>query len=119
MNTKELRRGNLVQDIHGTIKYVEQIFEKGVQIYSVDNESDSSFYQEEEIFGIPLTEELVLMFGFNILSISNKTHYGLGSLTLTEDFRLYLIDQEDEIKSVHQLQNLYFALYQRELTYKP
>lgn len=127
MNTKELRRGNLVQDIHGTIKYVEQIFEKGVQIYSVDNESDSSFYQEEEIFGVILTEEKLTKLGFEKSKTIDKYYTKGNNYAISCADNKFKFIQGNficqlvlaEIDFVHQLQNIPHALTGEELTYKP
>lgn len=72
---------------------------------------------------IPLTEEWLLKFGFNLLG-NTISHACFGDNPITHDYMIKLIktDKEwfyknsyHEIKYVHQLQNLYFALTGEEL----
>jgi len=70
---------------------------------------------------IPLTEEWLLKFGF----FENNSYFNIGEvLYYIGEFGTYLDEQvwwneeiiSTNIKYVHQLQNLYFALIGRELT---
>ena len=74
--------------------------------------------------GIPLTEEWLNKFGFGI-SNDNGTSCirSIGNFAIVEDCcygaLTYVVDGFGiEIKTVHQLQNLYFALTGEELTIK-
>ena len=115
MNANELRLGNLI--------YAKLSSGKGrtavhtVAAYNIVNIADgvtSSFIFEP----IPLTEEWLLQFGFE------HTRYGFikGGLHLDNDFSLFIEDETGfntwsvELKYVHQLQNLYFAIIGQELT---
>ena len=123
LQAKDLRIGNWIfKDKHFQIN--------GVNIgraynYIIDNDRDE--YEIENIKPIPLTEEWLLKFGFErdvsdlIIEINNHSE-----LSFDEDLDCYLsIDNGHEwnstdinIKYVHQLQNLYFALTGEELTIK-
>ena len=78
---------------------------------------------------IPLTEEILLKFGFYFedgfycLRINNTafmTIILLGSYVNYElsNFRQKIVFSRGEFSGVHQLQNLYFALTGEELTFK-
>lgn len=85
---------------------------------------------------IPLTEEWLLRFGFEKHEVTLKLYYsdfkhedrffrfywpengGGGSLHLKPDDTEWYPDLADNIKYVHQLQNLYFALTGNELEIK-
>jgi len=115
MNHKELRTGNLL-----TVKYTKQIKEdfiteiKGYDIVRIEENDFNTLNYEP----IPLTEEWLLKFGFvNPESMS----YFKKSITVYLQDNLFWCDilwDSLEIKSVHQLQNLYFALKNEELTFK-
>ena len=114
MKANELRIGNWVM---GDLK----------KPYQFELSDFSDWYNEHNshefgnyIYPIPLTEEWLLKFGFeydtityykNELMLSiNKGYYNVWYHTLTHG-RLFI-----EMKYVHQLQNLYFALTGEELT---
>jgi len=71
---------------------------------------------------IPLTEEWLIKFGFQ----DNTIRIGEMQIIFDEDYGSYYLGDEQEIglnpdleiKHVHQLQNLYFALTNEELTIK-
>jgi hypothetical protein len=79
---------------------------------------------------IPLTEEWLLKFGFKTrVTIGHSVQYFIGINPITRDWLFDILWLEDykypfyrnghfEIKHVHQLQNLYFALTNEELTIK-
>jgi hypothetical protein len=138
MKAKELRIGNLVdvyrEDVHyGTI-VIESITPYGV------NERIGTYYavfnkpmcDELLVKPITLTEEWLLKFGFaydgewlvltkfetmfktiNINTKISKVTISDGCIDDYEEIHL-----TDNIKYVHQLQNLYFALTNEELTIK-
>jgi hypothetical protein len=72
---------------------------------------------------IPLTEEWLLKFGFERRQIKDLISYTLPKLELyqyaSNNNKIFFeyADGEVELKYVHQLQNLYFALTGEELTY--
>ena len=108
MDSKELRIGN-------TILY------KGVE---VNITADDFIEFERNLLDlskpIPLTEEWLIKFGFGEYFLNDG--YRLNNFVLDDDFRFHVIDSTDygvivarNIKHVHQLQNLYFALTGKEL----
>jgi hypothetical protein len=77
-------------------------------------------FREDFFKPIPLTEEWLVRFGFE-KSAFNENVYSNKSIILDKRKLGWLlcdnsIDNLKHIKHVHQLQNLYFALTQEELT---
>ena len=113
MKATELRIGNLVeykfsntgfQNVEFTLKDFRFGFEENINRYRP----------------IPLTEEWLLKFGF--ISNPYKDRYEFGDIDVECDktkgkTELWLAGSP-HIKHVHQLQNLYFALTGKELTYE-
>jgi hypothetical protein len=114
MKANELRIGNWVRikDVPTTnewqVESIGNLQQVGGQLWSI-----------EELEPIPLTEEWLEQFGFekvvNGLFAIDLFHYNL------KEYRLYISKNESnevdfvEIKHVHSLQNLYFALTGEEL----
>ena len=133
MEAHEVRLNNLVYQIQGEFNNESDDFDYGTPnesyIVAVDldilalvikSETHSNGYVFEPI---PLTEDWLLKFGFK------KDDYGFGgyieinSGIMIDDNRLITTDRDGdyiyigkEFKFVHQLQNLYFALTESELT---
>ena len=107
MKPNELRIGNLVYDSTMNTTVVESIIPEHGRVRHP----------------IPLTEKWLVRFGFDSLG---KFGYGIGqfrlefSKNLAKDHGVEFVFWIDRsiipIKSVHQLQNLYFALTGEELT---
>lgn len=140
MKANELRIGNLIRfSEDGTIFTIDSIEEKGL---SVQNEKEIAWIDLEEFEPIPITEEWLLEVGFQIkdqLSVHKTKIYYISGIDVDyciyfadfrQDFGFY-IEYTDSpfdkdlgvlypiafgIKYVHQLQNLYFALTDEELT---
>jgi hypothetical protein len=127
MKASELRIGNLVWDfnvIHPTEKYVtvETIELEGCML-----RNERGVYKIKYHFmkPIPLTEEWLLKLGFEHFndtgwSISHKKIYFILSYSFFKNIVTIETDEEAwahiyNIKYVHQLQNLYFALTGEEL----
>ena len=139
IDPKELRIGNIVKDRGGkairvdflehiqdgyNTKFGQLVFLEGTEVHPMTEYSD---YANP----IPLTHEILLKTGFQydetdeqytICSIDFEAseedvdrHFSLWSEN-KEDFECYFADIP--IKSVHQLQNLYFALTGEELEIK-
>jgi hypothetical protein len=113
MKATELRIGNWVKQPNGII----EVF----TVSDSDDEGDINSYLEDEIEPIPLTEEWLVSFGF----IDDKITFELKGFMLgwyRNDEFYYLptnqinVRNKIQIKYVHQLQNLYFALTGEELT---
>lgn len=145
MKASELRIGNLIDTInregkvhlpHNTAMKVFEINAFDVIIYDPDKHPATlrtmSCIGSEDICGIPLTEEWLAKFGFYgewpfiSIYLSNKNHLTLSRFTddeykkvevkITWDYTGRIIGY---IYYVHQLQNLYFALTEKELEIKP
>ena len=123
MEIRELRIGNWV--------YSQEIG-KNVQISAINEDGFSfkdcvtlDYPSIEEIHPIPLTEEILLSCGFEkrgvIFRINNGSshqfdvNYSPSRDIFYYDSSKYSIYTEVEIKHLHQLQNLYFALTGEEL----
>ena len=114
MKANELRIGNIVE------RYTD-VFGRG---WSWTNTSHEDIYSiacghEDKYRPIPLTEEWLLKFGFRPLDNKN---WHLGKIKVWSGatgiyFQFNTPDDIDdvEIKYVHQIQNLYFALTGEEL----
>lgn len=129
MEARELRIGNLVEYPNWSNNKDKCIFEIG-SISKLNDEitvtkglikiSSKNIYYFKPI---PLTEEWLLKFGFdNTLAGIPSFHNGMFGL-FWENCSLFLLTQGvcleiPYIKSVHHLQNLYFALTGEELTIK-
>ena len=120
METKELRIGNFIEDIH----YPELILFTGVDLELFAGLYDGTIL-ESDLQPIPLTEKWLLDFGFEekdskfykegffcYLIYGGESGWKTWVNLCKDDFTLSLIGQ------VHQLQNLYFALTGKELQLK-
>jgi len=144
IEAKELRIGNLVTDEFydscKTIIEVDSISDRGINLFIEDDgnypECAQTWIESEKrfdtIFGIPLTDEWLFKFGFSknendVLQI--ETTLMPLSITLSdnypdEKYKAWVYEDEksryhiisNNIKHVHQLQNLYHALTNEELT---
>ena len=110
MNAKELRIGNYGKEItHSTNRVV------GVKKHHFEDIERG----EIDLFPIPLTEEWLVKFGFEKLEgWDDMFYFQIGYFQIYEyNVSGYEYDGFD-IKHVHQLQNLYFALTNEELKLK-
>jgi hypothetical protein len=138
MIAKELRIGNLLQDDKSkVILKVIEVKENGALFYVTDR-SKFPLLHEWKAEQIPLTEEWLIKFGFefdgyneftkgDLLFDNEYTDKGEWNVILkgvdikpVESKNKYVCNYypKAEIKYVHQLQNLYFALTNEELTIK-
>lgn len=109
MQPKELRIGN----------HIEQgvIFEIKQNVVRVKYNGRTSLLVHEEMKPIPLTEEILLKCGFDTESI--PYHCINGNVVIYYSQGDFLCKYTGhEIKYLHQLQNLYYALTGTELTIK-
>ncbi len=129
IESKELRIGNLVRDTAGNVNTVT------VATFNyVCNEP------HHQVKPIPLTEEWLLKFGFEIIDTYfneglTVNTYGINITDCNNDEKLICCDWDmtfsigdyneddcyvmnNDIQYVHQLQNLYFALTGEELKIK-
>lgn len=137
MKASELRIGNWVQGSNDPDVVVSSIEVDGsiqTRFYGADEDYGDWYYQEGEFKSIPLTKEWLIKFGFenvqkvvpdldefidglwnNDVVIRQNPGNGLFYSTseIVKDYTVGL-----PIYNVHQLQNLYFALTNEELTIK-
>ena len=123
MKANELRIGNYV-------KYYYQVMSIDIPEYKIEDGADIQVHENFKVFEpIPLTEEWLLKFGFNIKEavwFSKKTKAVWIRLEVSiKKKRCILFDTKginycDILfpKSVHELQNIYFVLTGKELTQK-
>ena len=121
MKAKELRIGNYVHHTDNwSYRQPEQDFKDFD--FKWDN-SDFNAMLEctlniEDIEPIPLTEEWLLKFGYEVTFVDFKHFYKLKDLYLDDKFQPCDTFISYDLQYVHQLQNLYFALTQKELNYE-
>lgn len=112
MEARELRIGNYIRHIKsGKIHTVHVIEWEDILCKTPTNE------------GVPLTEEILLKCGFDkysdhsneITYLSKDAGYFIQVYDNSVYFGLNYEDYRKEVKYLHQLQNLYFALTSEEL----
>lgn len=136
----ELRTGNLFHNNLGAISilFVREIREDAIIGKELDGVFNGSF-DEENISGVPLTEEWLLKFRFSEkrFRVKSNIEYRLLLPSSTDSTGIPMLPaflnlqkRNDfftmqygnfflELRFVHQLQNLYFALTGNELTLTP
>jgi len=116
MNINELRINNLISH-RGLICTVEIINGELDEIYFLGED----FYhwdKPENLEGVPLTEEWLLKFGFEKKSGWDDYEYYIKDeveIIFNENV-MFKNSIENQIEYVHQIQNIYFALTNEELT---
>ena len=144
IKANELRIGNYVSDnifIYSTIAIEEEVLRAKIDHnYNIKKSEVEDFYKEGEyslnyfnLEPIPLTEEWLIKFGFERKDYTIAASFHIGYNPVIKDWLFELTwikDSNDyslggfpfyrngffELKHVHQLQNLYFALTFNELT---
>ena len=124
---QELRIGNLL-DVDGNIIKVGRIDENLISWNVAKDTAKFKIWNpflpisDKRISPIPLTEEILLKFGYigNEPVFSEKsTIFTLGIHKIWKPFNIFLDEYyRFEIKYVHQLQNLFFSLCGEELKFK-
>lgn len=115
MEANELRIGNLIQYNEGGKCKVIGIHEFGVDVEFIE---ETTYIEFDQFSPIPITEEWLLKFGFELKNWGIKVWY-LKGFEIDHNFYLKGIDWGVRFKYVHQLQNIYFALVGEELELKP
>jgi hypothetical protein len=133
IQSKELRIGNLV-NIENRFGDIVQIEIHGISSRGNIYDEDDSAFSCDELIPIIITEEWLVKFGFK--KIKGRVNYEDAVIYFRKDSFMYwcfkynlclcYLDRYLEyssysnvdIKHVHQLQNLYFALTNEELTIK-
>jgi len=124
MKTSELRIGNFVQIDGNSLCKIITIRERYVRIEYLREDTNSlhrPLIEIERIKPILLSENWLINFGF-VENKSDIRYRHLNSLKIKFNYKNEIIYNYSEsrikLKSVHQLQNLYFALTSLELTIK-
>lgn len=121
--TESVKRGIWTNSVG--VEHISKL--EGMENHSFEELYESNRNYNQFIFfikPIPLTQEWLLKFGFEIKKLeSYRGEYYMSSIS---GMVYYFFTDSNEIekqgssytcKHVHQLQNLYFALTQKELTY--
>jgi hypothetical protein len=120
MKASELRIGNLVMRYSNIMEILGRGNDSADLILLQPNTRVNWRMLYSDIFGIPLTEEWLLKFGFELDHTNQSWHHRtfvLGEFEMEELVGEYGYNQT-KLQYVHQLQNLYFALTGEELTIK-
>jgi hypothetical protein len=122
LTAKELRVGNYVQTDYEGLMQVVNINSEGFDYFDCVKPNFKGIGRYNIIQGIPITEELLLRFGFETWHKRDWDIGGVGNgqiLTITTYLKNPLIRVEGQdlpqIKYVHQLQNLFYSLTNQEL----
>jgi len=121
MEAKELRIGNLVLDDYSGRMIVSAInpydgmynHESGVYLCK-NNNLPSGYYFLKDIRPIELTEDWLIMFGFEKETALFRKDKHAINLTIAGLYEFKNIPIK-EVSYVHELQNLYFAITGKEL----
>lgn len=124
INANELRLGN----------WIKNGFNQPIKINGIISEGNTGGYALKTLSPIPLTAEILEKAGFkdNILLLGEQgvcsygwhliasTYKGISKVNLAYDYddcayESHNAEHQTEIKYLHQLQNLYFALTGQEL----
>lgn len=119
IEANELRIGNWVnikvEGKDGTFDGNYQIEEIRKDVILFNNGIHAAYRM---LYPIPLTEERLLKCGFERYSGVKMRKEGFGFIGQISGLFFYWSKRELEISSLHQLQNLYFALVGKELEVK-
>lgn len=120
----ELRIGNFVQDEHGIVQYVYRLWQGGAELAEDENGGEDLDHTNEEMFGVPITDDWLENLGFKFNNEADGWFTSEDSEFFIEPWDNNFAIRWDGsivgqyISSVHQLQNIYFALTGLELELK-
>lgn len=123
IRSEELRIGNwLISISSGRQLVVDDIGDSGINIQWYHELTDYEF-RWQDVDPIPLTSSILEKCGFNIFSEQYNNGFRFKYMKLYNHnenlyFNPYDWNFQLEIKYLHQLQNLFFALTGEELEYK-
>jgi hypothetical protein len=123
MKANELRIGNLLLDRGDKVLRLDywDFMKPAQRMFIEDSEVHPLTEDLQYCKPIPLTEEWLLKFGFNRRQIKDLISYNTNQLQLyqyaSNNNKIFFeyADGEVQLKYVHQLQNLHFALTGMEL----
>ena len=122
ISANELRIGNMIE-ANGPMMEVKAIYSDHVELCLNGAEADNWDEDLEACNGIPLTPEVLEACRFFCMVVSDKSRYPI----YRKEYYIEIIQKEEnmfffsfnrrfvEIKYLHQLQNLYFALTGHDL----
>lgn len=116
MKATELRIGNIV-DLGNRIAKIIEIGYSSCVVVDLEKTQDT-IEDYERVQGLILTDEWLLKFGFKKIKTNNCTYWTLNNVDVWELNGGFANDLDIPIQYIHQLQNLYFALTNEELTAK-
>lgn len=127
VSVNELRRGNWVNDEYRIPMYVCQIFNSSVDLSEDESGEGYINFQQEDIFHIPLTKELLEKCGWIWNEECNSyekypngdARMNLRQNSVNQSYSMfnYVLKANicKNIYFLHQLQNIYYVLTQTEL----
>lgn len=124
MEVKNLRIGNWVQDEHGIVQYVYRLWKGGAELSEDEDGFGDIDYEEDEIFGISITTEWLIKFGFEDMSNSVERVFIKGNFSWYSSLNEVIVELNNGLNGydlytgcnqVHHLQNLYFTITGEEL----
>lgn len=122
INANELRIGDIIlYDEDNLYCKVLTIDTLGMTVDFMKN-GEIEWLEYENFSPIPLTPKILEKCGFDNYRVGLWGNtYSLGVIKLLKDKEIYILVDipKCEITSLHQLQNLYFALTNTELIFKP
>ena len=119
-NANEVRRVFKINDKSASLEQLEICIVDG-QLRKITIDKDGRFVfianpcVESCMIPIPITEKILLKCGFKKKPWGSTTVYYQNKIEIDAHFCLYGVDYNIQLKSLHQLQNLYFTLTGKEL----
>lgn len=119
MEVKELRVGNLVQDEGDSVQYVYSISKDEIELSEDRYGKEVTYYRRDDVCPLPISEGLLFKLGFEYSG--SRNFYNIGNFYIescASSWAVYYTDKGELIcfiNHTHQLQNLFFALTNREL----
>lgn len=117
LSANELRIGNLISYFNNDVLKVSAVFENGI------HDEQYNGYEYNDIHPILLTDEWLSKCGFakedenNFILHQNNIYFRVHRNLISGEFMCKLVNNYSFlIKSVHNLQNLYFSITNVELT---
>ena len=115
MKAEELRIGNLIQwENDSIIEIINVINSKAI---GLESDIPTDFLTPIKFFKpIPLTEDWLIKFGFEKIGVNYSLDEFIIYVRISDKKMVYRTSHYSiELRHVHQLQNLYFALTGKEL----
>lgn len=112
----ELRIGNLCMDYYGHVFEVVELSQDTVS-------ADDKLYKQNDVFGIPLTEEWLIKFGYKYsdvdgfwLNPDDEENIDITLRFVQSNDKFYEFHSARRVQYLHEAQNFKFALTGEELT---